>query len=110
MAKDRTYICYFDCNGFEVLCDITDYENRLLLNMIAGETLHKPPFDLQAMMLRARFNPQRDPEIWFFTSELDEKMLWKYAKEEPQALADAVRRCGKPADPGYKKNTPKAIV
>lgn len=50
---------------------------------------------LHAMMLRARANPQRSPEIWTFTSELDRETLISYSKHEPQALADAIRRCGK---------------
>jgi hypothetical protein len=87
----------WDCNGFEVLKDCSSWERESLLNTIAGKELTKPPVNLQAMTMRARFNPQRNYEIYTFntTEELDEETLWRYADENPQALVDMIRERGK---------------
>lgn len=97
MSKSRVYICMWDENGFETLKDCTSWERETFLNTIAGKQLSKPPVNLQAMTMRARFNPQRAYEIWTFNTEesLDEEALWVYAEENPQALVDMIRDRGK---------------
>ena len=97
MSKSKVYICMWDERGFETIKDCTKWERESLLNTIAGKELSKPPVNLQAMMMRARFNPQRHYEIWTFNTEesLDEETLWRYAEDNPQALADMIRARGK---------------
>jgi hypothetical protein len=87
----------WDCNGFEVIKDCSSWERQSLLDTIAGKELTKPPVSLQAMTMRARFNPQRNYEIWTFNTEesLDEDTLWSYAETDPQALVDMIRDRGK---------------
>lgn len=87
----------WDENGFECIVDCTSWERQSLLNTIAGKELTPAPVNLQAMCMRARFNPQRNPEIWTFNTveEFDEKMLWEIAQENPQALVDMIRDRGK---------------
>lgn len=46
------------------------------------------------MILRARFNPQRCPQIWSFRSNVSEDTLWSIATESPQALADLIKSHG----------------
>lgn len=96
-SKSRVYICMWDENGFETLKDCTAWERETFLNTIAGKALKPAPVNLQAMMMRARFNPQRAYEIWTFntTEELDEEALWVYADTNPQALVDMIRDRGK---------------
>ena len=96
-SKSRVYICMWDENGFETLKDCSSWERESLLNTIAGKELSKPPVNLQALTMRARFNPQRNYEIYTFntTEELDEETLWRYADENPQALVDMIRDRGK---------------
>ena len=95
--KSRVYISMWDCNGFECIVDCTAWERQSLLDTIAGKQLAPGPVSLQTLMLRARFNPQRNYEIWTFNTvaEFDEKMLWEIANETPQALVDMIRRDGK---------------
>jgi len=97
MTKTRVYICMWDCNGFEVIADCTKWERESLLNTIAGKQLKPAPVNLQALTMRARFNPQRNYEIYTFNTEesLDEDALWSYAEENPQALVDMIRSRGK---------------
>jgi hypothetical protein len=87
----------WDERGFETIKDCSSWERESLLNTIAGKKLSTPPVNLQAMMMRARFNPQRNYEIWTFNTEesLDEETLWSYAETDPQALVDMIRSRGK---------------
>ena len=94
-SKERTFIAYWDCLGFETIVDITGYENKKLLADIKGERFEHP-LNLHAMMLRAQFNPQRSPEIWLFTatSEITQQDLIQIAQDTPQYLVDLIREKG----------------
>lgn len=96
-SKSRVYICMWDENGFEVLKDCTSWERDSLLNTLADKPLKPAPVNLQAMTMRARFNPQRNYEIYTFNTieDFDEESLWKLADENPQALVDMIREKGK---------------
>ena len=87
----------WDENGFETIADCTRWERESFLNTIAGKALKPAPVNLQALTMRARFNPQRNYEIWTFNTEesLDEDTLWSYAYDNPQALVDMIRERGK---------------
>ena len=93
--KERTFIAYWDCLGFETIVDITGYENEKLLADIKGERFEHP-LNLHAMMLRAQFNPQRSPEIWLFTAtgEITQQDLMQIAEGTPQYLVDLIREKG----------------
>ena len=97
ISKSRVYICYWDCNGFECIVDMTSWEKQSLLDTIAGKPLKSPPVSLKALTMRAKFNPQRNPEIWTFSTdyEMTEDTLWRYADENSQALVDLIREKGK---------------
>jgi hypothetical protein len=86
----------WDENGFEVIKDCSTWERESLLNTIAGKELTPAPVNLQNLMMRARFNPQRNYEIWTFNTEesLDEEELWSYAEKTPQELVDMIRSRG----------------
>ena len=96
-SKSRIYICMWDENGFEVIKDCTKWERDTFLNTIASKDLTPAPVNLQAMMMRARFNPQRNYEIYTFNTvdEFDEESLWEIAEENPQTLVDLIREKGK---------------
>lgn len=97
MSKTRVYVCMWDENGFEVLKDCTSWERDSMLNTLADKPLKSAPVNLQAMTMRARFNPQRNYEIWTFntTEDFDEDSLWEIADENPQALVNLIRDRGK---------------
>lgn len=46
------------------------------------------------LIMRAKANPQRFPEIWTFQSNLSEAELMEIAKDSPQELADLIRTEG----------------
>ena len=56
-------------------------------------------------VLRAQANPQRFPEIWAFESEISLGELEEYARDTPQELADAIRRCGQNVFKTYKSES-----
>jgi hypothetical protein len=93
IEKSRTFLTYFDCLGFECIIDITSYENQKLLSDISGKKFDFP-VSLRSMMMRARFNPQRAPEIWSFGATVDQATMMLYAEENPQALVDMIRERG----------------
>lgn len=97
MSKERIFIAYWDCLGFECIVDCTTWERQTLLNEIAGKDLKPAPVNLYAMMMRARFNPQRNPEIWSFTTtdDITESELKDIAEEDPQHLVNLIREKGK---------------
>jgi hypothetical protein len=96
MTKERKFIAYWDCLGFECIIDCTSWERNSLLNTIAGKEIKPAPVNLHAMTLRARFNPQRSPEIWVFSTvdNITETELNQIAQDTPQHLVDLIRERG----------------
>lgn len=96
MTKERKFIAFWDCLGFECIADVTSWERGALLDTIAGKELKPAPVNLHAMMMRARFNPQRSPEIWVFSTvdSITESELIEIAKDDPQHLVDLIRERG----------------
>ena len=94
--NEQKYIATFDNQGFEMICNITSYERRKLLADIQGTPIASP-FNLRLLIIRANANPQRDPEIWAFstTDSITEEDLIQMSKEQPQATDDMIRRNGK---------------
>lgn len=87
------YIAYWDSLGFESITDLTDYDKKAVWATLSNKPLpQKLPVGL--MIMRAKANPQRFPEIWTFQSEVDITTLIKYSNDTPQTLADAIRENG----------------
>ena len=87
------YMAYFDTLGFEWIFNVTEYEKKKFWAVLKGDTKVDFPIPRHAI-LRAQSNPQRFPEIWAFESEISLGELNEYSREQPQELADAIRRCG----------------
>lgn len=91
--QTHVFVAYWDCLGFETIFDMTSYERVRLLEDITGKDPSPAP-NLNHMTLRARFNPQRNPEIWVFNSTVDVETLRSIAEETPQMLVDMIREHG----------------
>ena len=90
---EHIYIAHWDCLGFEAIIDITQHQQETVWAELKGEQ----PKQLRAvplMVLRAKANPQRFPEVWSFSSEIDLDTLISFSKESPQVLADLIRQRG----------------
>jgi hypothetical protein len=86
------YLAYFDTLGFECILDLTKHEKKAMWNVLSDKEPEKLPVFM--MIMRAKANPQRFPEIWTFWSEIGLDELTALATEEPQALADGIRNVG----------------
>jgi hypothetical protein len=89
----RLYLAYFDTLGFECVMDLTEYDKKAMWMALQNKPI-KNEIPLHAMMMRARFNPQRFPEIWTFQSEIDLTTLLRYTRDRPQEMADLIRENG----------------
>ena len=90
----RVFIASWDCLGFEAIIDLTKLEREHLMAALKNEDVTPAGSILRNMILRARFNPQRSPQIWSFKSNVSSDGLWRIALENPQALADLIKSHG----------------
>lgn len=101
--KERLFIASWDTLGFECILDLTGHDKRAMWAALGDKEPERLPVHM--MIMRAKANPQRFPEIWTFWSCIDSAELLHYAKTEPQALADSIRRLGKPVFQTPKEKT-----
>lgn len=96
MEEDNSqcYVAYFDCLGFECILNATRHDKKKMWNSLQDKPSER--FPLNEMILRAKYNPQRSPEIWSFWSTVDLATLKELAAEQPQMLADLIREKGTP--------------
>lgn len=97
----KYFLISWDCEGVEYLEDVTKYHPAewAKLHMFDAiknsEAIKKNPLSekVTMMTLRARFNSQRNYEIYMFTAtegiEFDDVKEW--ADRDPQTLVDFVR-------------------
>ena len=88
----KIYLAYFDTLGFECVLDLTSHDKKAMWASLGDKPI--PGIPLHQMIMRAKFNPQRFPEIWTFQSELDLEDILCYTKDMPQAMADLIRENG----------------
>ena len=89
----------WDIHGFEHISDITKYhpdiwDRQVMMDVLAGN--HVEPYVLGNIVtrfeLRARYNPDRQYEIYIFTGEdIEIKDLNQWAESNPQTLVDWIR-------------------
>lgn len=89
----KIYLAYWDCLGFECILDLTGFDKRAMWASLADKPIPNE-IPLHAMIMRAKANPQRFPEIWTFQSEVDRKQLLEYTMSMPQQLAELIREHG----------------
>ena len=97
----KYFIVSWDCNGFECIEDITaehpdEWAKTNLFNTIKNPTtpvVSPLMHQVSAMMMRARFNSQRNYEIYVFTAQdsVDKESVREWAETQPQAAADWIR-------------------
>ena len=89
----KLYIAYWDTLGFECILDVTSYDKKAMWAALSDKSVPNV-IPLHQMIMRAKVNPQRFPEIWTFQSEVDRETLITYSNDSPQALVDAIREDG----------------
>ena len=96
----RTFAMMWDCYGLEALTDCTEVLQQHTWAELAGRDrrqLPQPP-DLRMWEMRARFNPQRNYEIYVLTTDdtVTGDDLRQAFEDAPQHMADTVRARGTP--------------
>jgi hypothetical protein len=89
---DKLFIAYWDSLGFECIIDLSDQDKKAMWAVLGDKPAPRLPVHL--MIMRAKANPQRFPEIWTFWSSVGRKELLSYTKDMPQQLADSIRNVG----------------
>jgi hypothetical protein len=106
-----TYLLSWDCNGLESAIEITEVEKqveqaekerawKILSDPNAtdpGNLGGKKLYDMvHGILLRARFNPQRNYEVYLVTCApgITKDTLVKQFEENPQGMADLIRERG----------------
>ena len=96
----KYFLLSWDQEGFECIQDITaqhpdNWDKEQLLLALKHNKVNKNPIfgQLSAMTLRARFNSQRNPEIYIIGAEdnMDVDAIRAWSETDPQALVDWVR-------------------
>jgi len=97
----NAFIFSWDCDGVEAIIPITQYEDmdkRNLINLLAERKKEHNPINniIFNLMMRARFNPQRNYEIYTIdcSKDLDEEFWRAKWEAEPQFCADLIREKG----------------
>ena len=95
----RTFAMMWDCYGLEALVDCTEVLKQHTWAELAGadrSRLPQPP-NLQMWEMRARFNPQRNYEIYVMNTDDDVTGddLRQAFEDAPQHMADTVRVWGR---------------
>jgi hypothetical protein len=97
-AESNIFLAYFDTDGFEGIMNVTESKMDLAHDLLVnGESTKPDASKVYGMMtMRARFNPQRFPEIWTFrvSPGITEEHVREMAESNPQYLADFVRKNG----------------
>ena len=95
----KYFLAYWCNEGLESLTDITKYANwkhQQLVDTIAGKEKKPNPINqiIFYMEMRARHNPQRYYELYSFSTEIDEEDIKTSFEEDPQMMADLIRKIG----------------
>lgn len=92
---DHTFLAMWCNEGLECIVDITAHEQKQVWNALKGEEPTALP-DLNAMILRARYNSQRHYEIYVVsaTSGITESDLRTMFENDPQYAANLIRERG----------------
>lgn len=97
----KYFLAMWSIEGFECILDITEYQYDEAANtarLLAGEEPEKSQLDtiVSGMKMRARFNPQRNYEVYSFAASagIGQAEIDNWMATDPQSLADWLRANG----------------
>ena len=93
-GRNSVFAIMWDCYGLEAVIKVPDSADTTFA-LLKGAKPPKPP-NINHWALRARFNPQRNYEIYIFDSEhgIEREDIVKMFESDPQHAADTIRRLG----------------
>lgn len=95
---NHQFIVVWDNTGLEYIGDITLDEQQRTWSALKGEELRYTIPNLNHLVLRARYNPQRHYEIYIVsaTDGITADDIKNMFETNPQMSADTIRRLGQP--------------
>lgn len=92
--RNRMFAIMWDCYGLEAVARLPDPADKTFALLKGVEPPAMPNINMWA--LRARFNPQRNYEIYLITATpgIDEDDIRTMFEANPQSAADTIRRIG----------------
>lgn len=94
--SDHQFVAVWDCYGLEYLEDITEIQSSQVWSALQGKPaeVHLP--NLMHLELRARYNSQRNYEIYIFNAVegITKDDILEMFENDPQSAADTIRRIG----------------
>ncbi len=96
-ANMSEFLISWDTNGIESIVPIGEWRNENLVAKLSGEPEpHNIGSTYNMLCMRARFNPQRFPQIWGINvdDDITAEMLREIADTTPQVLVDLVKEKG----------------
>lgn len=104
------WIVLFDSQGVDALLPWSDLKADDMLEILSGRPSKEKSFNrINMMIVRARANPQRFPEVWAYDTDFDVEVdgmrqLWE---DNPQYMADLVRSKGTAL---YRTSRPDSVI
>jgi hypothetical protein len=94
MSKTNQYVVMWDCNGLEAVQKVPDPADTTFA-VLQGKKPPKMP-NINMWALRARFNSQRNYEIYVISADsgIGEQDIVSMFEADPQTAADTIRRLG----------------
>jgi hypothetical protein len=108
---ETQFLAMWDCEGLECLFDITDMNHDMMVHKLQGKDF-KAPFNLSMLMMRARYNSQRQYEIYTFSveGELSVEEMKALFDNSPQYFVDLIREKGHKLYSDYTPTRKKVIA
>lgn len=99
----HTYVLSWDCYGLEACVNVSDIEKEKMWSILKDEDsttkgrANTVNSIVNMMMLRARFNPQRNYEIYAIDTDdsISGDDLRELFEQDPQGSADLIRERGR---------------
>ena len=93
---EHQFIVMWDCNGLECVADYTQYSQDEVWAKLKGEPGLRMFPNIEHLKLRARYNSQRNYEIYAVTAVegITEQDIRDMFEADPQGAADTIRRLG----------------
>lgn len=99
----RQFLLMWDCYGLETVADYTEYSQAKMWQTLQGvkddphDAFNAPSFpSLNALMMRARYNSQRNYEIYAVEAQegITREDLIQMFEDSPQHAAELIRERG----------------
>ena len=117
--KGNSFLVVWDMLGLESIFSIDDamaevenYEKDKVWKTLKEEPIGKKPnpIPLQMLIMRARFNSQRNYEIYTFNTTMTMNEVRTFFADDPQLIVDWIRENGNKIYSDYVKQERKMIV